>query len=73
MPPAPDVIWPVPVPAFVTLRVCWMSTNVAVTFLAASIVRLHVVFAPLQAPPLHPAKTELAPRFAVSTTAEPNV
>jgi hypothetical protein len=62
---------PVPVPARVTVIGNVTVLNVAVTALAALMVTLQVPV-PLQAP-LHPAKVDPEPAFAVKTTATPLV
>ena len=68
IPPTSLVTVPVPPPSVATVRVC-SSSNVAVTFFAASIVRLQVPV-PLQSP-LQPVKVEPASAAALSTTASP--
>ena len=55
---------PPPVPVFVTVSV-GLSTNVAVTVFAASIVTVHVSAVPVHPPPVKPANVEPAPPAAV--------
>jgi hypothetical protein len=68
MPTGELVTVPEPVPAFVTVSVRDLSTKVAVTVLAASIVTMHVVAVPLHPPPVKPLKSAFAAGAAVSVT-----
>ncbi len=70
MVPTFEVICPVPVPAFVTVRVCWTRLKVAVTVASAFIVTLQVPV-PEHPPPLQPANTTFASGVAVSWTPVP--
>jgi hypothetical protein len=62
-----DVTVPVPLPAALTVSVCWSSTKVAVTALSAAIETVQVP-APLQPPPDHPANVEPVLALAVRVT-----
>src|SRR6266545_3810206 len=61
---------PEPEPVFVTVRVCVVNVNVAVTDCAAVIVTWHVPV-PEQPPPLQPVKVEPAAAVAASVTTVP--
>jgi hypothetical protein len=67
MPVGDEVTVPVPLPAFITVSVCFVSVNVAVNVTACVSVTMHVGFAlPLHAPPDHCVNVEPVEGVAVS-------
>jgi len=65
-PPVPPPLGPPPVPP---LEGGGVASNVAVTFLVAPMLMVHVADVPLQSPD-HPARLALVPAIAVNTTVE---
>ena len=61
---------PAPLPALLTVSVCWSSVNVAVT-VRAPVTEIVQGAVPMQLLPAHPVNVELGPGDALSVTFSP--